>query len=332
MRFSGIRCRAASSCGALMPGDDVVLDGRPRARPTARRARRRPGSSSRGAPGRPTRGSRPSSRSSASALDDVGVGVDPRRVPVAHPAVVCRRRRVGVRRSARVGDLHDAVGVVCGDEGVAHRLPCGDEVGVGRRPGRRRGRRRPCRGRGPPRRSPARGRPCRSPMTRIRLIIDAAPRPVCAARRDVDVDVLLDGVGEDLEHPLAPLGEAGRIRRRPPLGTRPPRRPGQPGPAEVVALEGAVPHRAPDRPDVPAVEEGLRCRRSAATAIRGQPSRDAVVDLVGGVDRVTRPRADRPCRAPCSRRSRPASGSRPEPGTTPTRPSTSSSISCASIW
>ena len=55
-------------------------------------------------------------------VDDVGVGVH-------DPGVVCRVVESGVRLSSRVGDLDDAVGTVCRDEGVADRLPCGDEVG-----------------------------------------------------------------------------------------------------------------------------------------------------------------------------------------------------------
>src|SRR5690606_25833409 len=94
------------------------------------------------------------------------------------------------------------------------------------------------------------------------------------------VDVLLDGVGEVVEHGFAALGEAGGVGGLPVhsgLGGGF----GEPGSAEGVVLEDAVPHGAPYGAGAESVEEGFG-------VVVGVVVGDAVVDLVA-VDVVVAP-------------------------------------------
>ena len=85
--------------------------------------------------------------------------------------------------------------------------------------------------------------------------------PACQGEQTVKTEMLLNGVGQHVDHLLAALpipdGTLHRAPRRSGmLGSF-----GQPGAPEIVTFEGTMPHRPPDTSDADSVEEGLPRRQ-----------------------------------------------------------------------
>ena len=122
------------------------------------------------------------------------------------------------------------------------------------------------------------------------------------------------GVGQPIDHRLPALGEAGRSRRPDRHVDPTAAATSQPGPAEAVVLERAVPHGAPDRP----------ARQPPGTAPRpSTPATPWWISYAATGARATR----RPVgRSTLSAPKVTVVGSRPSPAPSPAPDSTSSSI------
>src|SRR5437868_14536758 len=93
------------------------------------------------------------------------------------------------------------------------------------------------------------------------------------SQQSTRVQVLFDRVGEAVQHGLPERAETGGAGQWSPVDTGLGGGLGEPGPAEAVVLEGAVPGGAPGRAHPTTVQKGL----NGAGWIDG-----AVVDGVGG--------------------------------------------------